>query len=111
MKPFAALSVSASAVNQHAHSMYIQSITISYGAKHFHSLSYLIRNVLQADCFTCHLLHAGSFLGLFFYPEDGGDTFLQNVNWLSTDYTIISQKIKLARYKPFILRDLKGAPK
>jgi hypothetical protein len=25
------------------------------------------------------LLHARFFLGLFFYPEDGGDIFLQNV--------------------------------
>jgi hypothetical protein len=23
---------------------------------------------------------------LFFYPEDGGDVFLINVDWISTDY-------------------------
>jgi hypothetical protein len=26
-------------------------------------------------------------LCLFFGPEDGGDIFLRNVGWLSTDYT------------------------
>jgi hypothetical protein len=35
------------------------------------------------------LLHARFFLGLFFYPEDGGDIFLQNVIWLSADYTAL----------------------
>jgi hypothetical protein len=24
---------------------------------------------------SCYLLHAGFLLGLFFYPEDGGDMF------------------------------------
>jgi hypothetical protein len=28
-------------------------------------------------------------LGLFFDPEDGGDMFLQNASWLSTDYTAL----------------------
>jgi hypothetical protein len=36
--------------------------------------------------YACHLLHAGFFLRLFFDPEDGGDMFLRNVRWLSTDY-------------------------
>jgi hypothetical protein len=28
---------------------------------------------------ACHLLHAGSLIGLLFGPEDGGDMFLRNV--------------------------------
>jgi hypothetical protein len=40
-------------------------------------------NVL-ATCF-----HAGFLLNLFFDPEDGGDMFLRNVGWHSTDYTAL----------------------
>jgi hypothetical protein len=39
---------------------------------------------LLATCFE-----AAISLGLFFYPEDGGDMFLRNVGWLSTDYTAL----------------------
>jgi hypothetical protein len=35
---------------------------------------------ILAICF-----YSGTFLGLF-GPEDGGDMFLRNVGWLSTDY-------------------------
>jgi hypothetical protein len=42
------------------------------------------KNKLLATCF-----HAGFFLGLFFNPEDGGDTFLRNLDWLSADYTAL----------------------
>jgi hypothetical protein len=31
---------------------------------------------------------AGFFLGLFFDPEVGGDMYLRNVGWLSTDFII-----------------------
>jgi hypothetical protein len=36
---------------------------------------------LLATCF-----HVGFLLVLFFDPEDGGDMFLRNAGWLSTDY-------------------------
>jgi hypothetical protein len=35
----------------------------------------------------CHLFHAGFLLGLFFDSNDGGDKFLRNVRWLSTEST------------------------
>jgi hypothetical protein len=35
------------------------------------------------------MLDAGFFLGLFSDPEYGGDTFLRNVGWLSTDYMVL----------------------
>jgi hypothetical protein len=34
------------------------------------------------------LFHSGFLLGLFFYPEDGGDMFLRNVGKLSSDYLL-----------------------
>jgi hypothetical protein len=30
--------------------------------------------------------HSGFLVGLFFDPEDGGDMFIRNGSWLSTDY-------------------------
>jgi hypothetical protein len=35
------------------------------------------------------LLHASFLLGILFNPEDGGDMFLRNVGWFSTDYIAI----------------------
>jgi hypothetical protein len=34
---------------------------------------------------ACCLFHADFLLVLLFDPQDGGDTFLQNVRWLSLD--------------------------
>jgi hypothetical protein len=44
----------------------------------------LLRHYGIATCF-----HAGFLLCLFFDPEDGGDMFLRNAGWLSTDYTAL----------------------
>jgi hypothetical protein len=38
---------------------------------------------------ACYLLHAGSLLGLFFDPEDGGGVFFRNVGSFSTDYSAL----------------------
>jgi hypothetical protein len=43
--------------------------------------------------------HAGSLLGLFFDPEEGGDMFLRNVVWLLTDYTALYHRIYNSSYK------------
>jgi hypothetical protein len=40
----------------------------------------------------CYVLDAGLLLGLFFVPEDGGDIFLLNVGWLSTDYMALNPR-------------------
>jgi hypothetical protein len=39
---------------------------------------------------TCS--EAGFLLGLFFDPEDGCDKLLQNIGWLSTDYTELHRR-------------------
>jgi hypothetical protein len=45
--------------------------------------------VMKCSCSACYLLHVGFLLGWLFDPEDGGDMFLRNVSWLSTDYTAL----------------------
>jgi hypothetical protein len=42
-----------------------------------------------------YLLHAGFLHGIFFDPKDGGDMFLQNVNWLSKHYTLLYPRRQL----------------
>jgi hypothetical protein len=57
-----------------------------FGGKYFHLQDRRIS--LLATCF-----HDGFLLNLFFQLEDGGDIFLRNVCWLSTNYKgVISQK-------------------
>jgi hypothetical protein len=46
-------------------------------------------SILRVQSFACCLLQSGFLLGFFLDPEDGGDIFLQNVGWLSTDYTAL----------------------
>jgi hypothetical protein len=43
----------------------------------------------EASSTLLPLLRARFLLALFFDPEDGGDILLQNVDWLSTDYTAL----------------------
>jgi hypothetical protein len=43
---------------------------------------------LLATCF-----HAGLVLGLFFYIEDGGDTFLRNVAGFLWNYTALRLRL------------------
>jgi hypothetical protein len=39
---------------------------------------------------TLHIyLQIETEISLFFDPEDGGDKFLRNVGWLSTEYTAL----------------------
>jgi hypothetical protein len=38
----------------------------------------------SSSCYS--MLRAGFLLGLLFSPDNGGDLFLRNVGWLSTDY-------------------------
>jgi hypothetical protein len=40
-------------------------------------------------CLVATCFHAGFLLGLFFDPDSGGDMFLWNISWLSTDYTVL----------------------
>jgi hypothetical protein len=41
---------------------------------------------------ACFLLHAGSLIGLFFDPKNGGEMLFRNVSWLSTDCTALYPK-------------------
>jgi hypothetical protein len=44
------------------------------------------------------LLYASFLLNLFFDPADGGDMFLRNIGWLSTDYTALYPRRYNHRY-------------
>jgi hypothetical protein len=47
-----------------------------------------MKQVINHSC-TYYLLHVSIALGLFFYPGDGSDMFLRNVDLLSSDYTAL----------------------
>jgi hypothetical protein len=59
------------------------------GSRRFHRQGRRISRVLFVTCF-----YDGSFLGLFFDPEDGGGMLLRNVCWLWTDYMALYRSIK-----------------
>jgi hypothetical protein len=43
----------------------------------------------KAKPFSFCQFHAGFLLGLNLNPEDMGDMLLRNIDWLSTDYTVL----------------------
>jgi hypothetical protein len=47
------------------------------------------RDALCTICITYSLLHAGFLRGLFFGPENEDNTFLQNIDWLWTEYVTL----------------------
>jgi hypothetical protein len=71
--------------------MVVQSFVLGYNAV----LSLKFNWHFGATCsfhlqgFACCLLHASFLLGLLFNHEDGGDMFLRNIGWLSTDYAAL----------------------
>jgi hypothetical protein len=58
------------------------------------SRNHILNIVIFWDMARCdpyvNLLHAGFFVRLIFYPEDGGDTFLRNVG-SHRDCTVLYQ--------------------
>jgi hypothetical protein len=51
------------------------------------------QHVVRRKSFACYLLHASFLLGLYFYPEDGGDMFLLNKIFNGL-HGVITQKIE-----------------
>jgi hypothetical protein len=50
------------------------------------------RNWRQGRWLVCSPPKACFLLGLFFDPEDSGNMFLQNISWLSIDYTALHSR-------------------
>jgi hypothetical protein len=59
-------------------------------------------------CSACYQIHYSFFLGLFFDTEDGGDLFLRNVGWLSTDYTALFPRRENSSRTTVIQNQLNG---
>jgi hypothetical protein len=58
-------------------------VSTDVSEEHFASILRISEKINQHKSISLrsasYLLHAGFLLGLFFYPEDGGDMFLRNV--------------------------------
>jgi hypothetical protein len=48
---------------------------------------------------ACHLSIPGFLLGLLFYPEDGGDAFLRNVDGTLLNYTALEPRRSTVYWK------------
>jgi hypothetical protein len=59
----------------------------SGGFEEFYLLGYNAVKSVESQLLAC--VHVGFLLSLFFDPENGGDIFLRNVGWLSTDFTAL----------------------
>jgi hypothetical protein len=81
---------------------------IMYSLINFEEFYLLACNAVQS------VYHPSFLLGLFFDSENGGDMFLRNVGWLSTDYATIIREDRTRRnhlgenLKPFTLILFKG---
>jgi hypothetical protein len=73
--------------------MLIHIIIVSYSVSFLYRIYkiYCLYNpeFRETDWAAFYVLHVVSLLGSFFDPEDEGDILLQNVGWLSTDYTAL----------------------
>jgi hypothetical protein len=68
------------------------------GTYRLHLQGRKISRALLATCF-----HAGFLLCSFYDLEDGGDMFLRNVGWLSTDYMSLYPKRWYSSYLTYCL--------
>jgi hypothetical protein len=60
---------------------------LGYNVMYFVEIQQTFWRNMSLKLTTC--FHVGVLVGLFFDPKYGGDMFLQNVGWLSTDYTAL----------------------
>jgi hypothetical protein len=68
------------------------------------SVPYIYTSLPTCEHSACHLL-ARWFAELLFDPEDGGDTFLQNVGYNSTDYMASYPRRRYSSKEQTFIRD------
>jgi hypothetical protein len=49
---------------------------------------FTVEELAETSLLLASCIHVGFLLGLFFYPEVGGDMSFRNVSLLLTDYTV-----------------------